>query len=63
MSAEMTLPEGWIDTKFTDFLDVQGGTQPPKSNFIYEPTEGYIRYKYVILVKNQSRHIFLKRKR
>lgn len=43
MSAEMIVPEGWIDTKFTDFLDVQGGTQPPKSNFIYEPTEGYIR--------------------
>lgn len=37
------MPPDWITVKFTDVLDVQGGTQPPKSQFIDEPKEGYIR--------------------
>ena len=37
------LPKGWVQTKFTDTLDVNGGTQPPKSEFIDEPKEGYIK--------------------
>ncbi|MCU8075663.1 restriction endonuclease subunit S [Shewanella sp. SM29] len=37
------LPKGWASTKFTKVLDVSGGTQPPKSEFIAEPKEGYIR--------------------
>jgi type I restriction enzyme S subunit len=37
------LPKGWVQTKFTDTLDVNGGTQPPKSQFVNEPQEGYIR--------------------
>jgi len=30
--------------KFTDFFDIQGGTQPPKSFFIYEEKPGYVRF-------------------
>lgn len=41
--SELTLPEGWLSIDFMDVLDVQGGTQPPKSTFIYEESEGYIR--------------------
>ncbi|ELB7604715.1 restriction endonuclease subunit S [Vibrio parahaemolyticus] len=37
------LPKGWISTKFTDYLDVNGGTQPPKKDFLFEETDGYIR--------------------
>lgn len=37
------LPEGWTLTKFMDVYDIQGGTQPPKSNFQYEPQPGYIQ--------------------
>jgi type I restriction enzyme S subunit len=37
------LPEGWEKVKFTDVLDIQGGTQPPKSTFIDEKKDGYIR--------------------
>ncbi|TXR54507.1 restriction endonuclease subunit S [Reinekea thalattae] len=33
----------WASTYFTDVLDVQGGTQPPKAQFISEPSEGYVR--------------------
>ncbi len=37
------LPASWSQTKFTDILDVHGGTQPPKSEFIFETKDGYIR--------------------
>ncbi|MFA0143535.1 restriction endonuclease subunit S, partial [Vibrio kanaloae] len=37
------LPQGWELKKFTDVFDINGGTQPPKSEFISEPKEGYIR--------------------
>lgn len=37
------LPQGWEVKKFTDVFDINGGTQPPKSEFISEPKEGYIR--------------------
>ncbi|RNM05936.1 restriction endonuclease subunit S [Dickeya undicola] len=41
--SEVKLPEGWVSCKFTDILDIQGGTQPPKSEFISFPQDGYIR--------------------
>lgn len=37
------LKEGWREHFFTDILDIQGGSQPPKSKFVYEPQNGYIR--------------------
>lgn len=37
------LPVEWFLVHFTDLLDVQGGTQPPKSEFIDQPSDGYIR--------------------
>ncbi len=37
------LPKGWGKVKFTDVLDVNGGTQPPKKEFISQPKAGYIR--------------------
>lgn len=37
------LPQNWIEVPFTKPFDIQGGAQPPKSSFIYEEKEGYIR--------------------
>lgn len=37
------LPKNWVEVQFTNILDIVGGTQPPKSVFIYEPALGYIR--------------------
>lgn len=37
------LPPSWLEIPFMEILDIQGGTQPPKTNFIYEPRDGYIR--------------------
>jgi type I restriction enzyme, S subunit len=36
-------PKGWQRIPFTDVFGISGGTQPPKSEFIYEPREDYIR--------------------
>lgn len=36
-------PNGWISTGFLNTFDIQGGTQPPKSEFIYEAKEGYVQ--------------------
>ena len=39
----MVLPEGWVEVKFTDILDIKGGSQPPKKDFSYEPKQDYVR--------------------
>lgn len=43
MTTETQLPQGWEIKKFGDVIDIQGGSQPPKSEFIYEPKENYIQ--------------------
>lgn len=30
-------------TTFGDLFDIKGGNQPPKSSFVYQPKEGYVR--------------------
>jgi type I restriction enzyme S subunit len=37
------VPVGWEIFRFGDLIDIQGGSQPPKNDFIFEPREGYIR--------------------
>jgi len=37
------LPESWAWEWFTDVMDVEGGTQPPASQFISQPKPGYVR--------------------
>jgi len=37
------MKENWEIVPFGNVCEISGGSQPPKSNFIYEPKEGYIR--------------------
>ena len=37
------LPQNWVWTKMLDMLDYEGGSQPPKKEFVYEPRSGYVR--------------------
>ena len=39
----MKLPDRWTKITVGEVVDFQGGTQPPKSTFTYEPTPGYVR--------------------
>ena len=36
--------EGWEIKKLGEVCAFQGGSQPPKSNFIFEPKKGYVRF-------------------
>ena len=35
--------DGWEIKKLGDVTDLQGGSQPPKSTFLYEHQDGYVR--------------------
>ena len=37
------IPATWRLLNFGKFCDIEGGSQPPKSQFIEEPREGYVR--------------------
>ncbi len=39
-----SIPRGWQTKPLLHVLDWQGNSQPPKSTFIYEAREGYIRF-------------------
>lgn len=58
------MPENWICFPFTSLIDIEGGTQPPKSQFINEYREGYIRLvqirdfasdKYIVFVPDTAK--------
>jgi len=36
--------EGWPTKQLGEVCDFQGGSQPPKSEFVYEPKPGYVRF-------------------
>lgn len=38
------IPKGWKACNILDVADWVGGAQPPKSTFVYEPRNGYIRF-------------------
>ena len=37
------IPQGWDVDSLSKIMDIKGGTQPPASQFIEEPREGYVR--------------------
>ncbi len=37
------VPDSWVWVKHNDVFEISGGSQPPKSNFIEEKRQGYIR--------------------
>jgi type I restriction enzyme, S subunit len=42
-SASKELPTSWRLLNFGKFCDIEGGNQPPKSQFISQPKRGYVR--------------------
>lgn len=43
MNASLSTATGWNLVPFLEVCDIQGGTQPPKSEWISEVREGYVR--------------------
>jgi type I restriction enzyme S subunit len=44
---------------FTDYFDIAGGTQPPKSTFIYEPRENYVKFLQIRDFSSDSTPTFI----
>ena len=53
------LPDSWQIKRFGDFCDFMGGTQPPKSTFVYEPTEGYTRLLQIRDFEDDSKATYI----
>lgn len=41
--SELNIPEHWVEVDFEQAIQIQGGSQPPKSDFIDKPKKGYVR--------------------
>lgn len=45
--------------KLGEVCDFQGGSQPPKSNFIFEPREGYVRFLQIRDFANEKNKTYI----
>ncbi len=59
-SSVSELPKGWVEAKFTDFLDIQGGTQPPKSQFSESYKDGLVRLLQIRDFSSDEKAIYIK---
>ena len=50
---------GWLTNKLGDICDFQGGSQPPKSVFIQEEKDGYIRLLQIRDFKSDDKAIYI----
>jgi type I restriction enzyme S subunit len=48
-----------ITTRLADLCEFQGGSQPPKSKFIYEPNDGYIRFLQIRDFGSEKNHTYI----
>jgi type I restriction enzyme, S subunit len=57
----VTLPTGWArGVAFSDVLDYQGGSQPPKSEFTSEPGAGRIRLLQIRDFASDAKAVYIK---
>jgi type I restriction enzyme S subunit len=54
-----TLPSEWEVRPFGEFCDFMGGTQPPKSTFVYQPTVGYVRLLQIRDFEDDSKATYI----
>jgi type I restriction enzyme S subunit len=55
----LQFPEEFKEGFFTDYFDIAGGTQPPKSTFINELREGYVRFLQIRDFSSDSTPTFI----
>ena len=53
------LKDGWEVKKLGEVCDFQGGSQPAKSKFIYEPKDGFVRFLQIRDFKNNKNITFI----
>jgi restriction endonuclease S subunit len=52
--------KGWEVTRLGEICDFEGGSQPPKSQFIFEQRDGYIRFLQIRDFKSDKNVTFIK---
>ena len=55
----LQFPMEFTEGFFTDYFDIAGGTQPPKSTFINEPREGYVKFLQIRDFSSDSTPTFI----
>lgn len=53
------MKKGWEIKKLGEVCQFQGGSQPPKSEFIYEPRENYVRFLQIRDFKSNKHLTFI----
>ncbi|HGJ5859876.1 MAG TPA: restriction endonuclease subunit S [Arsenophonus nasoniae] len=53
----------WKEYSFIEVCDIQGGTQPPKEEFIYDKKDGYIRLLQIQDFKREDKAVYIKDRR
>ena len=54
------VPTGWLVGSLADIMDIQGGTQPPASEFLSEATDGYVRLVQIRDYESESHLTFVR---
>jgi type I restriction enzyme S subunit len=55
----LQFPNEFKDGFFTDYFDIAGGTQPPKSTFIHESRDGYVKFLQIRDFSSDSTPTFI----
>lgn len=54
------IPEGWRVENLSNIIEFEGGAQPPKSEHVYEPRVGYVRFVQNRDYSNSSHITYIK---
>ena len=57
--SELEIPESWAGPKWSEIVDIQGGGQPPKSEFIEKPNKGYVRLLQIRDFESDDKAVYI----
>ena len=58
---ELEIPKSWAFAKFSDVIEIIGGSQPPKSEFLSEPKGDCVRLIQIRDYKSDANKVFIPR--
>ena len=59
LSLNLKFPDKFDSYKLTDLIDITGGTQPPKSKFVYSEQKGYVRFLQIRDFSSDGKETFI----
>ncbi|MDD2851582.1 MAG: restriction endonuclease subunit S [Desulfuromonadaceae bacterium] len=58
-ASSLELPKGWVWVKFGELIYCYRGHNPPKTDFKYEPKEGYVRFIQITDFKTDNSAVYV----